>query len=100
MRLIDADALIKKFQSDKEYFDKVGDTTFAMATIGVINDIDKAPTIDAVSVVHGEWIEAEEDWRQQIAFWRCSECGHTTSTMYNFCPNCGAKMDGERKTDD
>ena len=50
-RMIDADALIKKFQSDKEYFDKVGDTTFAMAAIGVIHDIEDAPTIDAVSVV-------------------------------------------------
>lgn len=42
----------------------------------------------------GEWIEAEEDWRHQIEFWRCSECGHATSTMYNFCSNCGADMRG------
>ena len=39
--------------------------------------------------------------------WRCSECGKRANinewVMYdltNFCPNCGVKMDGERRTDE
>ena len=30
-----------------------------------------------------------EDW-----LWRCSECGsqHDTAHLYNYCPNCGAKV--------
>lgn len=94
--MIDADALIEKFQSDKEYFDKVGDTTFAMATIGVINDIDKSPTIEAVSVVHGEWKRRIVD-NGFNADWVCSECGYRIKTDfvdYNFCPNCGSRMKG------
>ena len=58
----------------------------------------------------GEWAEREVLEDTVINEWqsaRCSECGkyHTTPYMYyfdnfNFCPNCGAKMDGERKETD
>ena len=42
----------------------------------------------------GEWIEVEEDWRHQIEFWKCSECDFAVSSMYNYCPDCGARMKG------
>mgnify|MGYP007037160466 CR=1 FL=1 len=52
----------------------------------------QAPTVDAVEVVHGRFVDAE-----------CSVCrwfGNIVETRhYNYCPNCGAKMDGERRTD-
>lgn len=54
------------------------------------------PTVDAVEVVHGRWIE-------KIGRAKCSvcldECWADSAMDYNFCPNCGAKMDGERSTD-
>lgn len=29
-------------------------------------------------------------------YYSCSRCGHNTlQGMYKFCPNCGAKMDGD-----
>ena len=61
----------------------------------VIGIISSAPTIDAVSVVHGEWLDEHEDGH---GFWvgTCSQCGKARR-IDNFCPNCGAKMDGERK---
>ena len=51
-----------------------------------------APTVDAVEVVHGEWIY--DHWCE----FKCSNCGHwSDSKPYkgreNYCPNCGAKMD-------
>jgi len=56
------------------------------------------PTIDAVPVVHGEWVI---DLRGN---WACSICGndpyHYNMENMNYCPNCGAKMDGERKDDE
>lgn len=65
--------------------------------------ISKLPTVDAVEVVHGQW-------EQQQGLYSCSECGKTCpydvqadTIMYwtcNYCPNCGAKMDGERKDND
>lgn len=56
----------------------------------------------------GEWKELKVDCMVNcIDEWqsaRCSACGkyHTTPYLYyfksyNYCPNCGAKMDGERR---
>ena len=46
----------------------------------------------------GRWIDKTSGY----AFnYECSNCGYTVHYQfideYNFCPNCGAKMDGERK---
>ena len=59
--------------------------------------IDKIPTMDAAPVVHGHWA-LYPDWR----YLRCSNCKVEFKEAYfpktkNYCPNCGAKMDGERK---
>ena len=61
------------------------------------DDIEAAPTVDAVEVVHGRWIDKGE-------YAVCTECGGRSGTQYDgvepiplmtqFCPNCGAKMDG------
>lgn len=55
--------------------------------------INSAPTADVVEVRHGEWTKSSPYNR----FMNCSICGfgqdHTT---FNYCPHCGAKMDGER----
>ena len=58
---------------------------------------------------HGEWEEKETHLNEgdcEITEWqsaRCSKCGkyHTTPYMYyfdnfNFCPNCGADMRGDK----
>ena len=53
--------------------------------------IKQFPTADVAPVVHGRWIE---DWSGIIT---CSECkrGYNLIAKFtNYCPNCGAKMDG------
>lgn len=43
-----------------------------------------------VPVRYGRWVEAK------YPLFTCSECGATyqdTGYGYNYCPNCGAKMD-------
>lgn len=60
-----------------------------------------APTEDIVEVKHGEWIKnvVEKDGIHRPTF-ICSECGKRRFVLadYNFCPNCGAKMDGRSDT--
>ena len=97
-RLIDANALLellKKFEPTIQgKLDLQGMIEHAQwATIcGAIVD---APTVDAVEVVHGRWDGEYLDPR-----FICSECGKwflvedATGNM-NYCPNCGAKMDGD-----
>ena len=56
----------------------------------IINVIHEADTVDAVEVVHGRWCFMGT-WEE------CSICGHVIAvddTHTNYCPNCGAKMDG------
>ena len=59
--------------------------------------IKDAPTVDAVEVVHGRWVSDEGD-----VLFHCSECETQISTSWdyddlhwNYCPNCGAEMDGD-----
>lgn len=53
--------------------------------------IENINAADAAPVVHGRWIDEV-----------CSECGQYVyrGDARNYCPNCGAKMDGERRDDD
>lgn len=67
------------------------------------NRINKLPAVDAVEVVHGLW---DDSGRYKFAGGatavRCSECGCALTVSeyklnrWNYCPVCGAKMDGER----
>lgn len=88
MRLIDADALLNRMQEDP-LFDLV-------ERYGVSGVINAEPTVDAVTVLHGKWIDRDVDgcvrpfWKRYI----CSVCGGT-SDNFNYCPHCGARMDDE-----
>ena len=45
--------------------------------------------VDIAPVRHGKWIE-KSYWRYE-----CSECGELPDGgLTDYCPNCGAKMDG------
>lgn len=56
--------------------------------------INAIPAVDAVEVKHGEW---EKRMNIGVLTW-CSECGwmkhQEDERKYNYCPNCGARMDG------
>lgn len=66
--------------------------------------IEALPAADVAPVVHGRWIHSRyEDCSEQFEIVKCSQCNHEAYAMAlyvhggNYCPNCGAKMDGERK---
>ena len=63
--------------------------------------VSKAPAADVAPVVHGRWIHSRyEDCSEQFELVKCSQCNHEAYAMAlyvhggNYCPNCGAKMDG------
>lgn len=58
--------------------------------------------VEFVKVKHGRWVfgvDSETGERDLIA-WTCSECNEKYPWQPNYCPNCGAKMDGERKDEE
>ena len=66
--------------------------------------IDEAPSVDAEPVRHGRWETKEYTTEDSFDDWIvihheevCSECGKGQRERSNFCPNCGAKMDGGKK---
>lgn len=70
--------------------------------------IEEAPAVDAVPVVHGRWISV--DGESECDEYDCSACEQRRTFLeemsledmaehYPYCPNCGAKMDGERYGD-
>ena len=59
------------------------------------------PAADVAPVRHGRWIHSRyEDCSEQFELVKCSQCNHEAYAMAfyvrggNYCPNCGAKMDG------
>lgn len=51
------------------------------------------PTADVVEVVHGEW--KREQNRRTCSY--CEFVYYDNGGLFNYCPNCGAKMDGGNK---
>lgn len=98
MRLIDADEIIEKvkllIQVDKEA-GCIGTRLFTLKN--VIDFLNEAETIDTVK--HGHW---EESKCLDDCFWVCSCCKFPSQAvaapkLYKYCPNCGARMDGDGK---
>ena len=68
--------------------------------------VSKAPAADVAPVVHGRWISWEKAGNCVPSPDRheCSVCHDAAQVLVNgfellsdYCPNCGAKMDGDRK---
>lgn len=59
---------------------------------------------DVVEVKHGRWEKTEDDFYMGLTTFKCSVCREewvfedmtdVDNLNYHYCPNCGAKMDGE-----
>ena len=63
----------------------------------VVSDFEAIPAADVAPVVHGEW-KPNGLGGYTYAFY-CSQCGYVDGYPFNdrhkYCPNCGAKMDGD-----
>lgn len=91
MRPIDADALLKRLDDSIWY--NVADFNEAWYAV------DHAPTVvDAVPVQRGRWNCSDDVYESAV----CSCCGWDTTEpwvhikeWFQFCPHCGARMDGK-----
>lgn len=106
MRLIDADVAVENIE---EWLNSVGTALIGKGlsyTGELMGCIEDAPTIDAVPVRHGHWIDTGFVNSTGKIF-LCSECNHNhnpnkkdvaagrVEERPKHCPGCGAKMDLE-----
>ena len=106
MRLIDADAILKADENSDKALVLGSGKALEIAYALLKKKVADAPTVDAVPVVHGRWISWEEagNFVPSPDRHECSVCHDAAQVLVNgfellsdYCPNCGAKMDGERK---
>ena len=87
------DVLAKKQTIYFEYFDPDSGYVEEEGDLAVtVEDILKIPAADVRPVVRGKWITV------MYHLYECSECGAAYQDVgygFNYCPNCGARMDGE-----
>lgn len=98
-RLINADellALIKPITDEDAKWACTGADVKAL----LVKSITNAPTVDAEPTRHGEW---KEWWPGDCALimtgeeilYECNLCTAKFVDKSRYCPNCGAKMDGD-----
>lgn len=88
------------------------DTQCGYVQVVDVGDIEDAPAVDAAPVVHGRWIKKKNPQWPAYSHDCCSVCGwwNTKNALsydgnrkpghsLNYCPNCGAKMDGGNDND-
>ena len=99
-RLIDADALVEDIENEIDKPRKVTlladyNHFYCAGMRNVIRIVKRLPTVDPVK--HGHWIV----YPTLVSFLRCSQChngvGSHNDKKPNYCPHCGARMDGEDK---
>ena len=104
MRLIDVDALRDKmyheaFETDTP--DQKWDSGCWIRYKMFERNIENAPTVDAAPVRHGSWKTCKDGTLDCsvchcIAPYEGNNYGDVLYTPeYDYCPNCGARMDGE-----
>ena len=88
-RLIDANLM-------REDWLENGENEYVYDTNAVLASIDEQPTVDAVEVVHSRWEITDIEHAYGTRCYHCPECGEDEwrHDEPNYCPNCGAKMDG------
>ena len=107
-RLIDASAWKSFYEDKKNILDRfyTHDAGYEDALDNVDDWMDAQPTVDAVEVVHGRWEKYTDDKfmgygadgrmrYRKVYSYKCSKCWSYTAVKHNYCPNCGAKMDGD-----
>ena len=94
--LISRDAVLKILNNSRSIRARCGGVSgIWINLLNVVGEIERVPVAEPVR--HGKWINAGHDAFTQYR--RCSSCARllANAPAYDYCPNCGAKMDGDEK---
>ena len=85
---IEREALIEEAKHNKAVCQAIADI------VDVKDIINNTPVADVAPIRHGHWVKEKPD---VLIHWHCSvckNCYYLEEPNANYCPNCGAKMDG------
>lgn len=104
-KLIDGSALYRALEKmcKNEDFDDEYEMGQRIGIRKAMTEIEHAESVDAIPIRHGKWLyrKFEVFGLEYAGNCYCSACGTDAQTddgieyMSRFCPNCGARMDGE-----
>ena len=88
---------LMQFPISRNHYDrKNGNKHFINGVESVLEYAENLPAADVAPVVHGRWISKNNHGYEWVFV--CSNCdyvdGYPFNDRPNYCPNCGAKMDG------
>lgn len=103
MRIIDADKLKEKVERRILNNPIYGKHFKEFIKVLMETVVDNEPTVDPVK--HGKWISEKCNHKpyriknpEKWVIYKCSICGYSNGRKQsNYCPECGAKMDGEEE---
>lgn len=88
---IEREALIKDFELMASVQPEYKQSTI----LGMVSTIKNRKAADVAPVVHGRWVS---NGISESILSGCSVCDFTCGAYsFNYCPNCGAKMDGGKE---
>ena len=89
------DDYIKKEDIEQKIQDGLNNLVLGHDAIEVLGMIYVMPAADVAPVRHGRWLGSKHKIFSNTYDYVCSKCGCDYAlAKYNYCPNCGAKMDG------
>lgn len=65
----------------------------------VLRELNAQATADVAPVVHGRYVHDGPRFHGGVDWWHCSNCMAVASGVdiaHNYCPDCGARMDGDK----
>ena len=100
---IEREALLSELQEEIEFetsmYTEEQNKYFNMGLKCAIRDVKSQPAADVTEVRHGEWVQIGYD--EALDRITCSCCKEyfnlidNCTEAFNYCPHCGAKMDGK-----
>lgn len=89
---LDRSSLVARMKYYEEHTTEESGEHYAYSV--ALREIRNAPAADVAPVVHGEWIGNKGGFWEMATCSMCDEKYPCVGMAPNFCPNCGARMDG------
>ncbi len=95
---------MRLIESRPDAYPEEWNDSYEKGFVDAINAVLDIPAVDAVEVRHGTWIKTvvamsrlydEKGMTENMNGYTCGACKEFSTAKFNFCPNCGARMDGE-----